>query len=148
MNSQSAFLSSYYNRWLFTASVLSSVAGIIHAYYMPEHFEMWVGYGVFFLVVTVCQAGLALILLAFRPVPRMVLWAGILGNAAIIAMWIVARTIGVPFGPMAGEVEQIGALDLISKIAELGVIICLVDLPRMKTDFGANNGLRAQITSR
>lgn len=151
MNTQSVILTvlqSVYNRWLFTASLLSSVAGVIHAYYMPEHFEMWVGYGMFFLVATVCQVLLPLVLLAFRPVPRMVLWAGILGNAAIIAMWIVARTIGLPFGPMTGEVESIGVLDLTSKIAELGVIICLIMLSRIKAEFGANNGLGAQITSR
>ena len=89
MNTHSVFLSvlqSAYTRWLFTASLLSSVAGVIHAYYMPEHFEMWVGYGMFFLVVTVCQVLLPLVLLTFRPVPRVVLWAGILGNAAIIVM--------------------------------------------------------------
>lgn len=133
MNTQSVFLSalySVYNRWLFAAAVFSSVAGIIHAYYMPEHFEMWVGYGVFFLVVTVCQVLLSLVLLAFRPVPRMVLWAGILGNAVIIAMWIVARTSGLPYGPMTGEVEEIGILDSLSKISELMVIICLAVLAR------------------
>lgn len=133
MKTQSVFLSVFqsgYNRWLFTAAFFSSVAGIIHAYYMPEHFEMWVGYGVFFLVVTVCQVLLSLVLLAFRPVPRFVLWAGILGNAAIIAMWIVARTVGLPYGPMTGEVEEVGVLDLTSKIAELAVIVCLVALSR------------------
>lgn len=92
----------------------------------------------FFLVVTVCQVLLSLILLGFRPVPRVVLWAGILGNAAIIAMWIVARTIGLPYGPMIGEVEEIGVLDLTSKIAELGVIICLAVLLRPKTEVSAN----------
>lgn len=151
MDTQSVFLSvlqSAYNRWLFTASLLSSVAGVIHAYYMPEHFEMWVGYGMFFLVVTVCQVLLPLVLLGFRPVPRIVLWAGILGNTAIIVMWIVSRTSGLPYGPMTGEVEEIGVLDLTSKIAELGVMVCLIVLMRMKADFGANNGLRAQITSR
>lgn len=143
MNTQSAFQSAY-NRWLFAAAVFSSVAGIIHAYYMPEHFEMWVGYGVFFLVVTVCQVLLSLVLLAFRPVPRLVIWAGILGNAAIIIMWLISRTSGLPYGPMIGEVEEIGVLDLTSKIAELAVIICLIVLSRMKMEFGANNGIRTQ----
>ncbi len=136
MNTQSIFQPAY-NRWLFAAAGLSAVAGIIHAYYMPQHFEAWVGYGVFFLVVTICQVLLSLVLLAFRPVPRVVLWAGILGNAAIVAMWIVARTIGLPLGPMAGEVEFIGVLDTTSKIAELAVIVCMVVLLRMKADLSA-----------
>jgi hypothetical protein len=115
---------------------------------MPEHFEMWVGYGMFFLVVTVCQVLLPLVLLGFRPVPRTVLWAGILGNAAIIVMWLISRTSGLPYGPMIGEVEEIGVLDLTSKIAELGVIVCLIALSRMKADFGANNVFHKQAASR
>ena len=151
MNTQSVFLSVLqpaYNRWLFAASLLSSVAGVIHAYYMPEHFEMWVGYGMFFLIVTVCQVLLPLVLLGFRPVPRIVLWVGILGNAAIIVMWLISRTSGLPYGPMLGEVEEIGVLDLSSKIAEFGVIICLIVLSRMKTDFSANDSFRTRAVSR
>jgi hypothetical protein len=147
MNIQSVF-QSIYNRWLFTASVLSAASGIIHAYFMPEHFEAWVGYGVFFLVVSVCQVLLALALLAFRPVPRILLWAGILGIAAILAMWLVTRTIGIPLGPEAGEIEEIGVLDLSSKIAELGVIVCLIALSRMKAELNTNNDLGAQTTLR
>ena len=121
---------SVHNRWVYTAAVASATAGIIHAYYMPEHFEMWVGYGIFFLVSTICQVALALVLLADQPIHRQVLWAGILGNAAIIIMWIIARTIGNPLGPMAGEIEEIGLLDTASKIAELTVIVCLAMLLR------------------
>lgn len=59
---------------------------------------------------------------------------GILGNLAIIAMWMVTRTIGVPLGPMRGEIEEIGALDLASKIAELAVILYLAVALRMQSD--------------
>lgn len=140
MNPQSV-LRSTYDRWVFVASGLSATAGIIHAYYMPEHFEMWVGYGVFFLAVTICQVLLALVLLAVRPVSPVVLWAGIIGNVAIIVMWIVARTSGLPYGPMIGEVEEIGVLDLSSKIAEFGVILCMVALLRMKSASYENNNM-------
>jgi len=132
-------LGSVHNRWLYTAAVASAVAGIIHAYYMPEHFDMWIGYGVFFLAATVCQVLLALVLLADRPLHREVLWAGILGNAAIFAMWVVARTIGNPLGPMAGEIEKIGVLDTACKIAELTVIISLAALLR-EDRFSADTG--------
>lgn len=131
MDLRMAFASRH-NRWLYTAAVASSTAGIIHASYMPEHFEMWVGYGIFFLAATVCQVLWALIVLADHPLHRAVLWAGIIGNAAIIAMWIVARTVGNPLGPMAGEIEEIGMLDSLSKIAELTVIVCSAALLREK----------------
>ena len=34
---------------LFMVAALSLVAGLIHLWVMPEHFEEWWGYGVFFL---------------------------------------------------------------------------------------------------
>lgn len=136
LKTQISFLSSL-SPWQYVAAVSSAVAGIIHAYYMPEHFEMWVGYGLFFLVATVCQLLLSHILVA-APARREVLWGGILGNAAIIGMWVIARTIGNPLGPMTGEIEEIGLLDTASKIAELTAIVCLAVLLRAKTDVRAN----------
>ena len=67
--------------------------------------------------------------------------AGILGNAAIVVLWVITRTIGIPLGPMAGEIESIGVLDTTSKIAELATIICLVVLLRMKGNLIANSSL-------
>lgn len=134
-------LPSVQSYWRYSAAGFSAVAGIIHAYFMSEHFEAWVGYGGFFLVATVCQLLLSHILAATRPVRREVLWAGILGNAAIIALWIVTRTLGIPLGPEAGMVEEIGALDRTSKIAELVVIVCLAVLLREKTELGAHSRL-------
>ncbi|MEW5829060.1 MAG: hypothetical protein AB1846_09245 [Chloroflexota bacterium] len=130
-----------YNFWLRVAAWSSMVASIIHAYYIFEHFEVWIVYGAFFLAATVCQFLLASLLYAIRPVHRVVLWAGILGNAAIIALWMVTRTIGIPLGPLAGEVEAMGVLDLLSKIAELVVIVCLVVVLRAKVDATAYDGL-------
>ena len=130
MKSQFVFQSTTSHWLLYAASGFSAVAGVIHAYFMPEHFEEWIGYGVFFLVATVCQVLLALVLLADLPPRREVLWAGIIGNAAIIMLWLITRTLGIPIGPMAGEIEAVGVLDLTSKIAEMVVIMCLALLLR------------------
>jgi hypothetical protein len=35
---------------LYTVAALSLLAGLIHLWVMPEHFEEWWGYGTFFLV--------------------------------------------------------------------------------------------------
>lgn len=122
--------------WLYAAAGFSVIAGLIHISVTPEHIEEWIGFGVFFIVVWTCQLLFALILILVRPVRGEILWAGILGNLAIIALWVVTRTVGIPLGPMAGEIEQVGALDVISKIAELGVILCLVGVLRLQADMG------------
>ena len=37
--------------WLYAAAGLSVLAVLLHLLVMPEHFDEWLGYGLFFLVV-------------------------------------------------------------------------------------------------
>jgi hypothetical protein len=118
-------------RWLNAAAALSALAGLIHLAVAPNHFEEWIGYGLFFFLAATCQLLFAVGIVVFKPLTRQALWAGIMGNAAIIVLWAVTRTVGIPFfGPEAGEVEPIGVLDSISKVAELALIVCLFVLLR------------------
>ena len=62
---------------------------------------------------------------------RSILLLGIVGNLAIIALYVMTRTLGIPFfGPHAGEVEAVGIIDLASKVLELALVIVLVALLR------------------
>src|SRR5829696_5730242 len=112
---------------VYSAVVLSLVAALIHLWVTPEHFEEWWGYGTFMLVSFVAQAIYAAALLV-RPRWPLLLLAGASGNLAIIGMWVVSRTVGLPVGPGAGEVEGIGALDLISTASEVGLVVVLLGL--------------------
>lgn len=110
---------------------LSIAAGLVHGFAAPSHLEEWVGYGAFFLFTATAQVCYA-VYLGIEAPSRGTLWAGILGNAAIILLWLVTRTVGIPFfGPEAGEVEPIGLLDSISKLIELVLIIHLAALLRI-----------------
>lgn len=119
------------SRWLVgTTAALSLAAALLHFLVMPEHFAEWWGYGVFFLVAAVAQTGFAIVVLR-RPADCRLLWAGVLGNLAIIALWAWTRTVGIPpVGPHAGEVEAVGAIDVASKITEALLIAGLVLLLR------------------
>jgi hypothetical protein len=109
------------------AAALSAIAALIHFIVMPEHFAEWWGYGAFFLVAATAQAVYALLLLRDRS--SWLLWAGMVGNLAIVALWAWTRTVGIPFfGPHAGEVEDIGAIDVVSKIVEALLIAVLAVL--------------------
>ncbi len=112
---------------LYAAATLSMVAALIHAWVMPEHFREWWGYGIFFLIVALAQWFYALALLRWPR--RRTFLIGIIGNLAIIGLYIVTRTAGIPlFGPHAGEVEDIRVVDLTSKLAEFALVISLVAL--------------------
>jgi len=115
---------------LVRAVVLSAAASAIHMLMTPVYFQQWLGYGAFFFTVSFAQL-LYATSLAVAPTFRLELWAGIVGNGAIIAMWLVTRTLGIPFfGPEAGQVQPVGIPDLLATLVELALIVHLAVLLR------------------
>lgn len=112
-----------------SAAVLSLAAAYVHLAYMPSHFGQWWGYGLFFLATGVGQALFVPVIL-YRPRTWVVL-VGIAGNLAIVCMYVVSRTAGVPVGPHAHVAERAGAIDLATTGAEIALIgVLLVMLGR------------------
>src|ERR671910_3763856 len=111
-----------------TAIALTMVAALIHVWVMPEHFEEWWLYGVLFVLVALLQGfyGVALWLWGGRTVFIL----GMVGNLAVVAFYLVTRTMGVPFGPHAGEVEAVGGLGLAATVFEGALILTLTLLYR------------------
>jgi hypothetical protein len=94
---------------LYAAAAFSLLAALIHLWVIPEHFEEWWGYGAFFLVSAVAQGAYSAALLRLPRRPLLLL--GIGGNVSIIVLYLLTRTVGIPFfGPHAGEVEGVGVL--------------------------------------
>ncbi len=109
---------------LYAAAALSLVAALIHLWVMPEHFREWWGYGAFFLASALAQV-LYVPLLLGRP-SRGILLLGVGGNLAIVSLYLLTRTVGIPlFGPHAGEVEGAGFMDLCATTSELGIAAAL-----------------------
>lgn len=103
------------------AAALSVAAGLIHAGVAPHHFAAGVVYGAFFVVSAVCQIGWSAVV-----VGRYARWTaqvGLLGNASIVLLWAVTRTLGIPLGPETGIVEPVGLLDLLCGACEIGVVV-------------------------
>jgi hypothetical protein len=110
---------------LYGAALLSLLAALIHLWVMPEHFEEWWGYGTFFLVAAMAQGlyGLALLRWSWQPL----LLLGIGGNLAVIVLYGITRTVGIPFfGPHVGEVEGVGVADIVATTSELALVVALL----------------------
>jgi hypothetical protein len=118
-------------RW---AAILSFAAGGLHLMAGPAHLEEWWAYGLFFFGAAAAQAAYGLVLFTqgiegwggWIAVRRRVYVAGVVGNLAIIALWAVSRTVGVPVGPEANEPEGLGVLDGASKAVEVVLVALLL----------------------
>jgi hypothetical protein len=102
-------------------AALSVGAAAIHFAVVFEHFVEYTLYGAFFLVISWAQLIWPAVLL-WRP-SRLWLWLGIAGNAAIIAVYVASRTVGLPFGPDLHNTESVGALDVVSCALEFLLIV-------------------------
>jgi hypothetical protein len=100
------------------AAVATAAAAGIHFAVVPEHLREWWGFAAFFVGCGVAQ--LVWAALPFSPA------VGVWGNAAVVALWLVSRTSGLPFGPDAGTPEAVGGVDLASVALELAAIAALV----------------------
>jgi len=109
---------------LYAAAALSAAAALIHLWVAPEHFEEWWGYGAFFAGAAVAQGAYAAALLYWSG--QWFLLLGVAGNSAIVLLYLVTRTLGVPFlGPEAGEVEGVGFLDVCAAASEVALMCVL-----------------------
>ncbi|CAM3818824.1 hypothetical protein [Deinococcus frigens] len=125
---------------------LSMLTAALHGGVTGAHFTEWFLYGLFFLVATATQFvwGGFLLLRSFEmkaaqsdPFPRVgnsrmevpYYWAGVIGNLLIAGMYVVTRTVGIPFfGPEAGEIEGWDAFGLITTTLELLLVTLLLTI--------------------
>src|SRR5260221_12813272 len=116
---------------LYSAALLTLGVATIHfaaaADHMPEH-VLW---GVFFIGLGVAQ--LALAMAVFAAPSRRLFIAATLGTAAVIGLWLLSRTVGVPIAPKPWRPEPIGLLDfmptLLQAISNV-LFLLLIRLPR------------------
>ena len=104
-------------------AALSIVAGAIHAVVAPPHFVEARAYGTFFVMLAGFQLAWA-VWIYIRP-STLGFRIGAAVNVAVIGVWIVSRTTGMPLGPEPWQVESVGALDLAATAAEaLITVLC------------------------
>lgn len=128
---------------LLWAGGLSIAAGFLHMLIIEEHLVEWWGYGVFFMLAMVAQGvyGFAIVgtqVMEGKPLSehwrprtrRSWYLAGIVGNASLVALYVVSRTYGIPAGPQAGEVEAVTVFGVLVKLVEVALVALLVLLYR------------------
>jgi hypothetical protein len=102
-------------------AALSLAAAAIHAAFILDHLEEALIFGGFFIACTVLQ--LAQAYLFATTTARWVYSFGLLTNLAIMLVWLVSRTTGVPFGPMPGVPEAVGVPDMLCGVLEGAIVV-------------------------
>jgi hypothetical protein len=105
---------------------LAWVAAIIHGAASAQHVAEWPLAAAFFGALAVAQLGLGAWLWARADTAALI--AGAAGSGAVLALWTVTRTAGLPFGPEAGHPESVGVLDVVAVADELLFAACAVAL--------------------
>jgi hypothetical protein len=98
-------------------AVMSLGAAAVHFDAMEDHFNEYVWFGVFFAFIAWLQALWAVAIVASPT--RAPLVGGLVGNLVVVAVWIVSRTSGFPFGPNPGVPEGASFVDIVATALEL-----------------------------
>jgi hypothetical protein len=113
-----------FGRWTAaTAAGLSWGAAAIHFAVIGEHFAEYPPYGVAFAALAWFQVGWAFAWVLGRRFPLALTAIAI--NAGALVVWAASRTVGLPVGPEPGELEPVGALDVLAGVLEAGLIALL-----------------------
>jgi hypothetical protein len=121
--------------------VASALAGLIRLVVVPAHLEEWRQAGMFFVVLAAFQV-LWAVLIVRRP-ERLVLVSGAMVNAAVIGVWAVSRSGGLPWGPHAGEPEAVGVLDIAATACEALIVAGALTLAFAERERGWSRRTRA-----
>jgi hypothetical protein len=109
-------------------ALLSMGAAVIHFVVVPGHWDEYWGQGLFFIVAAIAQLLWAVWVLVAPS--RLLYLLGAAGNAAIVVLWVVTRTAGVPAGPGAGEAEAVEFADTLATVFEVLLVIGALALAR------------------
>jgi hypothetical protein len=102
------------------AAGLLAAAGGLHLAALPEHLQASTLAGAFFAVTAAAQL-FGAVLVATRPSSRTVA-AIVAGNVAVLILWAMSRTTGLPTGGELGIREPLGLLDGLAAAAEVLVV--------------------------
>jgi hypothetical protein len=109
----------------------SAGAAAVHASVCSDHFRESFAFGVFFVIAAALQAVWA-VLVCVRPT-RALLVAGAAGNASLVLVWALSRTVGLPIGPEIWHPEPVSMLDMIATLLEVALVVGAAAVVRTST---------------
>ncbi len=106
--------------WLLAG--LMAAAGAIHFALAPSHSEGGLLEPLGFALAGWFQLGIAAVIVAKRA-NRTTWTVAVVGNVALIGLWLMSRTMGLPVGAHAFEAEAVGGIDLLTVVLQAGAVV-------------------------
>ena len=102
-------------------AALAAMGSLVHIGAAVDHFAEFPPYTAVFSLLAAFQIGWGALLL--RSTSNRLLLAGCAFNLAVIGLWLVSRTVGVPVAPRAWVPESVGVADLVETASEIVVVL-------------------------
>lgn len=111
--------------WLARAVVAAMAmgAGLIHVAVVPHHLHEYLPFGIAFALLAAIQVAMAGAFVLGRW--RQMRAPALVVMAAVVVVWLVSRTLGLPVGPAPWQPEAVALADLSATAFELGIIAVL-----------------------
>ncbi|TAM38378.1 hypothetical protein EPN54_04320 [bacterium] len=119
-----AILKDRINVWLAAGGM--GIAGFLHLWIVPEHWEHTPAHGIFFLFLGIVQ--LVWVIFLLKGNSLFVQKLGMILAASSILLWVLTITLPAPFEDSREEVDAIG---IAVKLFELASVIGLVNMMRL-----------------
>src|SRR2546422_3887421 len=103
-------------------------AAAIHFAAAPDHVSAYLPYRIFFILLGAAQVALAVSLVVAPS--RRLYSAALLGTLAVIGLWLMSRTFGLPIAPVPWRPETIAFPDFAATVLE--AIACLLFVLRLR----------------
>lgn len=106
------------------AAMLALGAAAIHAAVTPGHLREYAPFGLGFAALAVVQVAVAMAAISGQL--RRIQWPVLIVTLAVIGVWVVSRTLGLPIGPEAWHAEPIGLADSVATLFEVALVAVLL----------------------
>ncbi len=127
----------------YSAALLTLGAAAIHFAVAPDHLNEYLPYGIFFACLGVAQVLLAIVIVV---TPSRRLYAGALaGTLAVMGLWLMSRSTGVPIALVPWRPEAVGFPDVTAALLE--AVSCLLFILRLRRPSRHRGRIRLAVTT-
>jgi hypothetical protein len=123
-------------RIIFSIAILSLAVGAIHLLLVPEHSKESIWWGLIFSITGIAQIGFGIVIVVVKSsqINILLYYIGIIGNALLVAIFILVRVFTPPFSPEGTPINELESNGVITLVIEIVIVILLTYVMKFKEE--------------